>query len=153
MFNDVDFNCPARVYRAVIQVDGQPLCVQLSSVREYLLFKWRKHICNEVITVHFGASRETVENTDSKWIPYHCKHELFRVDIVLRLCSDVISGDGPHLAWRIGQQEPRLVPRDKMVLAILIRRCQNRNHIARISTSFLSQFRREQVWESTQMEG
>jgi hypothetical protein len=96
MFNDGDFSCPTCVYRAVIQVDGQPLCVQLSSVREYLLFKWRKDICNEVITAHFGASREFVENMTSQWIPCHCKNEFCRVNIVFRLCSDVISSDGLH---------------------------------------------------------
>jgi hypothetical protein len=65
MFSDVDFSCPARVYQAVIQGDGQRLYVQLSSVREDLLLKWHKDICNEVITAHFDASRSLSRTPNS----------------------------------------------------------------------------------------
>jgi hypothetical protein len=66
MLSDVDFSCPAHAYRAVIRVDGQPLCVSLSSIREYLLFKWRKDSCSEVITIHFGVSREFIDSMESQ---------------------------------------------------------------------------------------
>jgi hypothetical protein len=143
MFNDVYFSCPTRVYRAVLQVDGQSLCVQPSSVRKYLLFKWHKDICNEVITVHFDASREFIDNMKSQWIPCHYKHELFRVNIMFTFCSGVISGENLHLAWRIRRKEPRLVLYDKMMLNVLIRHCQNRNDLVRISASLFSQFLRQ----------
>jgi hypothetical protein len=67
-------------------------------VREYLLFKWSKDLCSEVMTVHFGTGRMVIDNMESQWIPYRCKHEYFCVNLMLRLCTDVVSCDGPRLA-------------------------------------------------------
>ena len=36
MLTDVEFSCPAVVYRALIQVNGEPFCVPISSGREPL---------------------------------------------------------------------------------------------------------------------
>jgi hypothetical protein len=49
----------------------------MSSSRENFLFKWPKDICREIVAVHFGVSSEFIDNMESEWIPYDCKHELF----------------------------------------------------------------------------
>jgi hypothetical protein len=92
LFPDVDFSRLAIMYRAVIQVNRQSFCVWFSSGWEYLLFEWRKDICSEVIAVHPRASWEFINNMESESIPHHGEHELFCVNIMLRLCGNVISG-------------------------------------------------------------
>jgi hypothetical protein len=153
MFNHENFTCLAGVYRAIVQVDSQSFCVRVSSIREYLLFKWLKDMCDKVIIVHFGASREFINNLESNGIPYHCKHEFLCANIVFRLWCNVVSTGGPHPTRRRGQKEPRLIARDKMMPPVMSRNGQNRNHLARKCASLFSQFRRQQMWHPAQMEG
>jgi hypothetical protein len=74
---DVDFGYPAHVCRAVIQVKGWPFRMEPSSGWEHLLFKSRKNIYTEMVTLYCCASQEFIDNMESKCIPYHCKHGFF----------------------------------------------------------------------------
>jgi hypothetical protein len=118
MLPDVLFGGPARMHQAVLQLNRRPFRVLISSNREDFLFISPQDICSERVAVHFGASQESIDDMESEWIPYDCEHELLCVNIGPRLCSDVISGEGPHSAWRIGQKELRLISGDQMMPAV-----------------------------------
>jgi hypothetical protein len=75
MLADVLFSDPARMNRAVIPVNRRPFRVWISVSRENFLFKWPTDICSEIVAVHFGASREFIDNMESEWIPYDSKHD------------------------------------------------------------------------------
>jgi hypothetical protein len=71
---------------------------------------------------------------------------------VPRLCSNVISTEGPHPTRKIGQNEPIFISRDKMRLPVMSVSGQNRNHLACICVSLFSQLRRQQMRHPAQME-
>jgi hypothetical protein len=68
MLPDLLFSGPARMNRGVIQVNCQPFRVWISSSQANLLSKWPKDIWSEIAAVHFGASREFIDNMESEWI-------------------------------------------------------------------------------------
>jgi hypothetical protein len=94
-----------------------------SSGWQHLLFKRLKDVCRGLVTVHCCARREFIHNMKSEWIPHHWEHEFLRVNVVIGLCSHVISGQDPHPTCRIGHKKPRLVSCDKMIPVISRRGC------------------------------
>jgi hypothetical protein len=47
--------------------------------------KWNEYACHKIVVVHFGMIGEPVDNMEAAQVSIDCKHELFALNIKLRL--------------------------------------------------------------------
>jgi hypothetical protein len=94
-------NCTNRVNWRPIHINDQWFWIAcLTSTIEFFA-KPNQYTCNKVVAVHCDIIWELVDKVEPSTIAYYWKHELLSLNIPPHNCSEIISGETPHLLMRL----------------------------------------------------